>query len=170
MPLVHIHTNGSVPGRLFLRAGILFFLFAMSASVPPGPAQSYSSNEAPHQVFRIVYNRETSIPFAMDAPISKNIYALNTDGSAEEKLTEDNHSSAPVLAPDGSQIAYVHIKAETCEGWLIPAEYELYVMNADGTDPHFVAASEEPLPYISWSLCGLETRYPTQPKPLTSNY
>jgi Tol biopolymer transport system component len=95
----------------------------------------------------------------MDAPISKNIYAVNTDGSAEEKLTEDNHSSAPVLSPDGSRIAYVHIKAETCEGCLIPAEYELYVMNADGTDPHFVAASEEPLPYISWSPDGKEISY-----------
>jgi Tol biopolymer transport system component len=158
------HESGSMPGRLFLLAGIPFFLSAMSAFVPPCPVQSYSSNDPPHQVFRIVYYREKSIPFAMDAPILKNIYAVNTDGSAEEKLTEDNHSSAPALSPDGSQIAYIHIKAETCEGCLLPAEYELYVMNADGTDPHFVALLESPLPYIRWSRDGKSISYGGSPR------
>jgi Tol biopolymer transport system component len=153
-----------MPTRLFPLAGLLFFLPATGAFVPPCPAQSYSLNDAPHQVFRIVYNRETSIPFAMDAPISKNIYAVNTDGSAEEKLTEDNHSFAPVLSPDGSRIAYVHIKAETCEGCLIPAEYELYVTNADGTDPHFVTPLESPLPLMRWSGDGKSISYGGSPR------
>jgi len=67
------HAVGSMPRRLFPLAGLLFFLSATGAFVPPYPAQSYSLNDVPQQVFRIVCNRETNIPFAMDAPISKGL-------------------------------------------------------------------------------------------------
>jgi Tol biopolymer transport system component len=155
--------SGRVLGRLSLLSGTLFCLAANSAFPPRCPAQSNSS-DAPHPVFRIVYHREKSIPFAMDAPIFKNIYAVNTNGTSEEKLTEDNHSFSPVLSPDGSRIAYIHVRAETCEGCLFPAKYELYVMNADGTDPHFVAALDGPLPFIRWSRDGKSISYAGWPK------
>jgi dipeptidyl aminopeptidase/acylaminoacyl peptidase len=136
----------------------LFCLFTTIAFVPRSPAQSNSSGTT-HQVFRIVYHHEKTIPLAMDAPIFKNIYAVNTNGSAEEKLTEDNHSFGPVLSPDGSRIAYIHITPETCEGCLLPAKYELYVMNADGTDPHFVTPLDGPLPFLRWSPDGKSVAY-----------
>ncbi|MBZ5541053.1 MAG: hypothetical protein LAN61_11105 [Acidobacteriia bacterium] len=115
------------------------------------PAQVNSPNVAPSQVFRIVYDRMRNVPLAMDAPLFKNIYAINSDGSGEEQLTEDNHSFNPVLSPDGTKIAYIHIKPETCEGCLLPAEYEIYVMNADGTGPHVVAGMVGPDAKICWS-------------------
>ena len=87
----------------------------------------------------------------MDAPTYKNIFAFDTDGGVERPLTTDNHSFSPVLSPDGSKIAYIHIKSETCEGCLLQAQYELYVMNADGSDPHPVAALQSPISQKRWS-------------------
>lgn len=95
----------------------------------------------------------------MDAPTSQNIYALSMNGRAELQLTHDNHSLFPLLSPDGSKIAYIHIKAETCEGCLFPAQYELYVMNADGTDPHFIADLDAPFPNFRWSPNGERVSY-----------
>jgi Tol biopolymer transport system component len=162
---------GPLSGRLILPASTLFCLFATIAFAPRSLAQSNSS-DTPHQVFRIVYHRESTFSrYAMDAPIFKNIYMVNTNGGAEEKLTEDNHSFAPVLSPDGSRIAYIHITPETCEGCLLPAKYELYVMNADGSDPHFVAPLDGPLPFLRWSPDGHAISYGgwprRQPQPLT---
>jgi len=132
------------------------------------PAQVNSPNVAPSQVFRIVYDRVRNVPLAMDAPLFKNIYAINSDRSGEEQLTEDNHSFNPVLSPDGTKIAYIHIKAETCEGCLLPAEYEIYVMNADGTAPHVVAGMAGPDAEIRWSPDGKTLAYmglPVEPGP-----
>jgi TolB protein len=87
----------------------------------------------------------------MDASAFRNIFAVNTDGGGEENLTRDNHSLAPVFSPDGSRIAYLHIKSQTCEDCLLRAEYELYVMNADGTNPQFLNDLQSPFSQIRWS-------------------
>jgi len=142
-------------------------VLSLASRALPCFAQSNSSNASSQPVFRVVYQREGKIPLAMDAPTFRNIFALNTDGGREENLSQDNHSFAPALSPDGSRIAYVHIKAETCEGCLLQAEYELYVMNADGSDPHFLNDLEGPLSRIRWSpdskfvsYCGWTRRDP----------
>jgi len=86
----------------------------------------------------------------MDAPVYKDIYSGTTEGMGEKQLTHDNHSFNPVLSPDGAQIAYVHIRPDTCEGCFKPAEYELFLMNVDGTDPHSIAELDGPVT-VGWS-------------------
>jgi Tol biopolymer transport system component len=143
------HANGPVTRRHLWFIFGLFYLLATSALQPSCLAQANDATS--HQVFRVAYSRLKNIPLAMDAPTFRNIYAVNTEGRGEETLTHDNHSFSPVFSPDGSRIAYIHIKSETCEGCLFHAEYELYVMNADGSDPRFVAPLEGPLSQIHWS-------------------
>lgn len=134
-------------------------LFGLCFSARSSSAQTIHLQAQPHPPFRIVYSRQSRIPFAMDAPTFENIFALSTDGGPELQLTHDNHSFFPLLAPDGSKIAYIHIKADTCEGCFFPAQYELYVMNADGSEPHFIAGLETRLPTIRWSLDGDRISY-----------
>jgi Tol biopolymer transport system component len=126
-------------------------VLSLASRTLPCFAQSDSSNASSQPVFRVVYQREGRIPLAMDAPTFRNIFAANTNGGGEENLTGDNHSLAPVFSPDGSRIAYLHMKSETCEDCLLHAEYELYVMNADGTNPQFVNDLQGPFSPIRWS-------------------
>jgi Tol biopolymer transport system component len=128
----------------------LLFVFASNRLCPLAFAQSNTSVPPSRPAVRFVYYRAKTFALGMDAPTYKNIYSVTSEGVAERQLTEDNHSFNPVLSPDGTKVAYLHIKADTCEGCLIPAEYEIYVMNADGTDAHFVASINRPMT-ISWS-------------------
>ena len=86
----------------------------------------------------------------MHAPIWRNIYSVTPDGGKEEQLTDDNQSFGAVLSPDGTKIAFIHLKADSCEDCLYRPEYELYVMNTDGTDADYVAAIDRAVG-ISWS-------------------
>jgi Tol biopolymer transport system component len=145
------HANHSMTRAFLLFVCTCLLGLAMGPLALPSCAQSNSSNAAPQPAFRVVYQRVGKISLAMDAPRFRNIFAVNTNGGGEENLTRDNHSLAPVFSPDGSRIAYLHIKSETCEDCLLRAEYELYVMNADGTNPQFLNDLEEPLSQIRWS-------------------
>lgn len=146
--------NSSRPlhGLLLITCGVLL-AFAPKRLCHVAFAQSQTSVSSNRPVIRFVYYRAKTFALAMDAPTYKNIYSVTSEGVAERQLTEDNHSFYPVLSPDGSKLAYLHIKADTCESCLIQAEYEIYVMNVDGTDAHFVASIDRPMT-ISWSPDG----------------
>lgn len=111
-----------------------------------------SNNQSKPNV-QFVYFRTVRLPFAMDAPPRKNIYTSTTENMDEKQLTTDGHSFSPVLSPDGTRIAYLHVTADTCEHCLVSAKYEINVMNADGSEPHTVAAVDGPV-MLSWSPDG----------------
>jgi Tol biopolymer transport system component len=69
------------------------------------------------------------IAFASNRDGNAEIYLVNADGSGLTRLT-DNPSSdtSPTWAPDGSQLAFVSDRAAE------PDLYDLYVMDADGTN------------------------------------
>ena len=69
---------------------------------------------------QFVYYKVANIPLAMDAPPRKDIYSVSTKNTEEKQLTKDGHSFYPVLSPDGTQIAYIHVTADTCEDCLVP--------------------------------------------------
>jgi Tol biopolymer transport system component len=129
---------------------ILLIAFGSRQLSFPHAAQSPTLTAKGSPVFRFVYFRMRSIPFAMDAPTYRNIYSVTSENRREVQLTEDNHSFGPVQSPDGTKIAYIHIKGSGCEGCLYPPEYEINLMNADGTQPHPIADIDGPMS-ISWS-------------------
>ena len=55
------------------------------------------------------------------------IWKMNADGSGQTNLTNtgDNIEASPVVAPDGTRVAYLF-------GW--PGGFEIYTMKPDGTD------------------------------------
>lgn len=160
-----MHSSSSNFGRCRLAMSWARFIFAICFFAPHASAQTPHHQVQPHAPFRVVYSRQSRLPiFVMDAPTHENIFALSTNGGPELQLTYDNHSLFPLLSPDGSQIAFIHIKPETCEGCLLRAQYELYVMNADGTEPHFITDLETPLPIIQWSPDGERISYGGWPR------
>jgi Tol biopolymer transport system component len=64
------------------------------------------------------------------------IYLMNPDGTGETALTSDGFE--PSWSPDGSKIAFVSNRHSCCAGW------EIYTMNADGSDPKRLTFSDRP--------------------------
>lgn len=57
-------------------------------------------------------------------------YVMNTDGSGQTRLLEsDLGRSVPTFSPDGTKIAVSALRGDPAEG-----EFDVYVLNADGTD------------------------------------
>ena len=91
------------------------------------------------------YNREAAwspdgsrIAFSkLDGYQGTAIYVMNADGTNPTRLTPEGiHSASPSWSPDGSRIAFETRRDSTGYGgvnsWL---DTEIYVMNADGTNP-----------------------------------
>jgi Tol biopolymer transport system component len=76
------------------------------------------------------------------------IYAVNSDGSNVRRLTKHNaEDSNPAWAPDGAAIAFISATGDDRRG--------LFIMGADGSQPHGVAHSKhEDFCFPSWSPDG----------------
>jgi len=78
----------------------------------------------------------TRIAFASPRAGNYDIYVMNADGSAQTQLTNDPaYEMSPVWSPDGTQIAF----DTQSDLWPpkeigIGPEFEIHVINADGTD------------------------------------
>ena len=58
------------------------------------------------------------------------IYVANADGSNVKQLTEGSSNANPAWSPDGRKIIFSSNRGKKNEG-----EYDLFVMNADGSNP-----------------------------------
>lgn len=76
------------------------------------------------------------------------IYVMNSDGSNVRRLTKNNsENSNPAWAPDGGAIAYISATGDDHRG--------LFLMAADGSEPHGVAHSKhQDFCFPSWSPDG----------------
>jgi len=80
----------------------------------------------------------TQIAFISDRDGRSAIFTMNIDGSQEIRITdpEDTYNLSPSWSPDGTRLA---VRAA-----LVGANWNIYVMNADGTD--FTNLTETPPP------------------------
>lgn len=79
-------------------------------------------------------NADTRIAFMSTRSGDGEIYLINPDGKRVRRLTKDpEYDSAPAWSPDGQKITFASFRDLHRPGGIILAE--LYVMNADGTNP-----------------------------------
>ena len=135
--------------RIYLSCVALAFLTGPAVAQlapPPAPAS---------QEFRIVYSRVFRPPlFINDAPTHSNIFTVDTGLPIETQITDGNNSFSPVPSPDGSKIAFVRVDPETCVGCIVPARYDLAVMNVDGSDLRVLQPLSSNFPLFKWSPDG----------------
>ncbi|MBI1257222.1 MAG: hypothetical protein GC204_07100 [Chloroflexi bacterium] len=116
-------------------------------------------------MFRTIYRVENNLGQLSWSPDGKriafqmwqhgrfDIYTLETDGSNLTRLTEDHQQNVdPRWSPDGSLISYSSLDASE--------HYQLYVMNADGSDAHLVFAV--PPGQDAYNLCWLPAQIQIQ--------
>ena len=88
-----------------------------------------------------------------------NIYQINPDGTDRIALTNDvrTQNSAAVFSPDGQLIAFESTKHQSDQAGLILGDFEIYTMNADGTDPKritFGVGDDDQARFPTWSPDG----------------
>ena len=97
--------------------------------------------------------RNGKIAFASTRSGNWEIYSMNSDGSAQKRLTYSTEDGAflPSWSPNGRQLAFVNITN------LLDPYYDLKVMNADGSNQTTLTAAFSSFPIgisLSWSPDG----------------
>jgi dipeptidyl aminopeptidase/acylaminoacyl peptidase len=89
-------------------------------------------------------------PDAEHAFRKSNIYAANlTTGEIKQLTRKSGTASAPLYSPDGKMIAFMSADSTDHSAW---AETKLWVMNADGSNPHVVSGTiDRPLSGVMWA-------------------
>lgn len=89
-------------------------------------------------------------------PLAADIYVMNADGSGLTNITntplDDEHQ--PAWSPDGEQVVYVKGALSPVPVAPVPSDWELYVMNSDGSDSHLLYASPGNQIQPAWSPDG----------------
>jgi Tol biopolymer transport system component len=104
-----------------------------------------------------------SIAFSSDRDGNREIYAMNADGSDPRRLTNTGSvvgdvllqalDADPAWSPDAKKIAFEANR---------DGNYEIYVMNADGSDEHNLTANESLDALPAWSADGRELAFESE--------
>jgi lysophospholipase L1-like esterase len=84
---------------------------------------------------QIAYSRNIN-GFVNGSPeVHIDVYKINADGTGDTRLTTGVYADNPIWSPDGTKIAYDVFNTGT-------GGSQIYIMNADGSNPHAVASSD----------------------------
>jgi Tol biopolymer transport system component len=90
----------------------------------------------------------TKLAFGGDGVEGLQVHVVNADGSGLTQLTQDPRTALnPSWSPDGSQIAYLSTQEDS--------GFVLYVMDADGGDPHSLGIETAKDSTVLWHLGGV---------------
>jgi len=89
------------------------------------------------------------------------IYAANVSTGEVQQLTHSNGTAGgPVYSPDGRLVAYTHADSVNHSAW---SEGNIWVMNADGSNPHNLTASlDRPVSGVLWAPNGAGVYFSVQ--------
>jgi Tol biopolymer transport system component len=88
---------------------------------------------------KLAFDSDRADPDPSDSEVINDVYTVNPDGSGVVNLTGSaGFSGDPGWSPDGSQIAFDSDRNA--------AKLHIYVMNADGTNPHRITTLPPDLP------------------------
>src|SRR4051812_31287146 len=102
-----------------MRVATLLLLSLVAAplgrAAPPAPAATAGSSWSPDGS-RLVYVR--------GGLYDGDLYVVGADGGDAARLTTSGHNRDPAVSPDGSRIAYVHVRkyAERADVWIVGAD------------------------------------------------
>jgi TolB protein len=94
------------------------------------------------------------LAFYSDRDGNPEIYKMNADGSGVARLTNDPaFDDSPALSPDGQKIAFLTARHDP-NPTFPDLEYELYIMNIDGSNLRRLTTTEAAEDHPAWSPDG----------------
>ena len=116
------------------------------------PGKDWSPSWSPDGK-RIAFRSHRDGHFLNNVIPAYEIYVMDVDGGNQLNLTNNpNDDSYPSWSPDGKRIAFASYRDKKVKNF-IPT-YELYVMNADGSNPQNLTNDLNDDKYPSWSPDG----------------
>ncbi len=109
----------------------------------------------------LAQNADTSIAFMSTRSGDGEIYLMNPNGKRVRRLTKNpEHDSVPAWSPDGQKITFASFRDLNRIQNPGPILSEIYVMNADGTNPiNLTQSVERPDGTSSWSPDGKQIAF-----------
>jgi len=119
--------------RRFAAAAVLAASLALGGCFP-GLGGLTSQQETPILKTQATFSPDgTRIAFISTATGEAQVYVANADGSNVKQLTSGSTNAQPVWSPDGSRIMFSSNRQKPGGN-----EFELFIMNADGTDQKLI--------------------------------
>ena len=95
----------------------------------------------------------TKIGFGTDRDGNQEIYSMDPDGSNQQNLTNHPHDdSCMSWSPDGTKIAFTSTRASITPSGGVD-NYDIFVMNADGSSPVNLTNSTQATPLHGYEFC-----------------
>ncbi len=104
------------------------------------------------------------IAFYSERDGNAEIYTMNADGSDPRRLTFNQvEDVAPAWSPDGSQIVFLSNRDDPDpQGCFPKCLYQLYVIDADGSDEHKLVEAESSIHHPDWHPSGEKISFDTE--------